>query len=167
VPLLEWRDAEQRLPWGILLLFGGGLALGDSFQSSGLARAVGEALSDSLANQRPLGVIAAITTLITFLTEVTSNTATATVMLQILSAVAPALEAPPAAILLPAALAASCAFMLPVATAPNAIVFGTGKVSIRAMVLHGFLLNWIAVALISLYLYFVGLPLLGISLAPS
>lgn len=161
-PLMDWSTAESGMPWGILLLYGAGFALGDTFQTSGLSQVLGEQLAGSLAPDRPLLLIGSICLLMTFLTEVTSNTASTSVFLPILSAVALQLQLPAPMLLLPATLAASCAFMLPVGTPPNAIVFATGQVPIRSMVRIGFWINLAAVLWITLYLYHVALPILGI-----
>lgn len=138
-PLLLWEDARD-LPWGILLLFGGGLALASSISSSGLA--------DWIANQLTvfgtlplLLLIGVIVLVIIFLTELTSNTATAAAFLPLLGALAVSLGVDPLLITVPAAIAASCAFMMPVATPPNAIVFATGRMSIQSMIRAGFFLN--------------------------
>ena len=103
--------------------------------------------------------------LLTFLTEVTSNTATTEVMLPVLAGAAGAMAIHPLLLMLPATLSASCAFMLPIATPPNAIIFGSGQIEMRQMVRAGILLNLLGVVLISLFFYFVSAPLLGIDLA--
>src|SRR5690606_6395080 len=122
--LLEWGDAVK-LPWGVLLLFGGGLALARVIQSSGLAEWIGERLA-VFGVLPPLLLIGLVVLIILFLTEVTSNTATAAAFLPLLGALAVSLDVNPLLITVPGAIAASCAFMMPVATPPNAIVFGTG-----------------------------------------
>ncbi|GAA6154447.1 SLC13 family permease [Pseudoteredinibacter isoporae] len=145
--LLDWQSANQ-IHWGVLLLFAGGIAIAKAFTSTGLSQAIGEALAGF--NQLPVLLLLVLLSLgVAFLTEVTSNTATATLLMPILAATAIAAEMEPALIMLPAALASSCAFMLPVATAPNAIVFGTGQVRIADMVSNGFSINLIAVLVIS------------------
>lgn len=146
--LLDWNSANQ-IHWGVLLLFAGGIAIAKAFTSTGLSQAIGEALAG--LNQLPVLLLLILLSIgVAFLTEVTSNTATATLLMPILAATAIAAQIEPALIMLPAALASSCAFMLPVATAPNAIVFGTGKVRIADMVSNGFAINLIAVLVISL-----------------
>ncbi|MBB6522940.1 SLC13 family permease [Pseudoteredinibacter isoporae] len=145
--LLDWQSANQ-IHWGVLLLFAGGIAIAKAFTATGLSQAIGEALAGF--NQLPVLLLLVLLGLgVAFLTEVTSNTATATLLMPILAATAIAAEMEPALIMLPAALASSCAFMLPVATAPNAIVFGTGQVRIADMVSNGFAINLIAVLVIS------------------
>ena len=153
-PLLLWEDAKD-LPWGILLLFGGGLALASTISGSGLA--------DWIANQLnvfgtlPLILlIGAIVLVIIFLTELTSNTATAAAFLPLLGALAMSLGVDPLLITVPAAIAASCAFMMPVATPPNAIVFAAGHMRIQSMIRAGLVLNLIGVVLITL----LALPLM-------
>ncbi|MFH1809273.1 MAG: SLC13 family permease [Pseudomonadota bacterium] len=146
--LLTWASAS-RIAWGLLILFGGGIALARGFSLSGLSSTLG-GLFAGLQGVPLILVIAAITTLVIFLTELTSNTATTTVMMPILASLALALQVPAVAIMLPAAIAASCAFMLPVATPPNAVVFSSGQVPLRDMMRAGFFLNLIGVVLITL-----------------
>jgi sodium-dependent dicarboxylate transporter 2/3/5 len=146
-PLLDWKEARA-LPWGVLILFGGGIALGRAVSRTGL--------SDWLGNQLvPLQVlpliafIAIIVLLVIFLTELTSNVATMTTLAPILGSLAAAIGAAPASLLAPAAVAASCAFMLPVATAPNAIIYATDEVPISQMMRKGLILNLIGVVIIT------------------
>jgi len=141
--LLEWRDA-QRLPWGLLLLFGGGIALSKGFGTSGLTSWLGGQLEFLVALPAPL-MIVGICIAVTFLTEITSNTATTALLMPVLAAVAISTESDPLLLMIPATLAASCAFMLPVATAPNAIVVGTGVVAPKDMLRTGILLNLIGI----------------------
>jgi sodium-dependent dicarboxylate transporter 2/3/5 len=153
-PLLDWPTVRRRTPWGILLLFGGGFALAAGMQESGLAAWIGGRLGGLRGLPLPL-VVLAVCLLTTFLTEVTSNTATSTLLLPILAAAAPALAVPPLLLMVPAALSASCAFMLPVATPPNAIVFGSGWLTVPRMARVGVVLNLVgavAVALLSWWL---------------
>ena len=145
--LLDWKTAA-RIPWDILLLFAGGIAVARGFDESGLSRAIGGALSQ-LASWPAVAMIALLCVSVTFLTEVTSNTATATLLMPVLAAAGAAAGVDPALFMAPAALSASCAFMLPVATAPNAIVFGTGRLPIERMAREGFALNWIGAAVIT------------------
>ena len=137
--LMDWETA-QALPWGLLILFGGGLAIASAFGASGLSQALGEALS-ALASWPALAMTLAICLAVTFLTEITSNTATTTLLMPILAAAGVAAGMEPALLMAPAAISASCAFMLPVATAPNAIVFGAGKFNTATMARTGFALN--------------------------
>lgn len=149
--LLRWEDAS-RLPWGVLLLFGGGLALAAVIGSTGLAAWIAKGIG-SVGTLPLIAMIALVVVVITFLTEVTSNTATAAAFLPLLGAVAVAQGFPPELIAIPAAIAASCAFMLPVATPPNAIVFGTGRMKIRSMMSAGFALNIAGIVLVTLLTY--------------
>ena len=155
--LLDWQ-AAVRIPWGIILLFGGGLALAEGFKSSGLAEWLAQQLG--LLSSLPLfALLLAIVLGVNFLTEVTSNVATASMILPILAAIAEGLGLPPVLLMTGAALAASCAFMLPVATPPNAVVFGSGYLSIPDMVRAGFWLNLTSSLIVTLAVYFL-LPLI-------
>lgn len=145
---MAWKDAEA-IPWGLLLLFGGGIAIAQAFKTSGLALAVGEQLA-TMASAPTYLVIGVICLSVTFLTEVVSNTATTTLLMPLLFAAASAAGVLPESLLIPAALSASCAFMLPVATAPNAIVFGTGKIGSTTMLREGLVLNFLGVIIISI-----------------
>ncbi|RMD63721.1 MAG: DASS family sodium-coupled anion symporter [Planctomycetota bacterium] len=145
---LDWETA-RRLPWGVLLLFGGGLSLAWAVGASGLDEWIASAVAQ--AKGLPLLAIIVLTTLVViFLTELTSNTATASTFTPLLGAAALGLGAAPAALLIPATLAASCAFMMPVATPPNAIVFGSGRLRISQMIKAGLWLNLLATALLIL-----------------
>lgn len=162
IPLLDWNTAKK-LPWDILLLFGGGFAIAAAFRDTGLSRYVGQSLS-ILESVPPLFMVAGTSFLMTFLTELTSNTATTEVMLPIIAgASTEALRLNPLLLMLPATISASYAFMLPVATPPNAIVFGTGQIEMRDMVRSGLILNLIGVIVIALTVYLLVLPMLGIT----
>ncbi len=143
--LLAWNDAE-RIPWGILLLFGGGLSLADAVQRSELAVWLGGQMSGLGSMPLPV-LILLVTLMVIFLTEITSNTATAAALLPVMGALSVSLGYEPITLVIPAALAASCAFMLPVATPPNAIVYATGNIRQSDMARAGFWLN-IAMAVI-------------------
>jgi sodium-dependent dicarboxylate transporter 2/3/5 len=149
--LLDWQSAET-LPWGVLLLFGGGLAMAGVISSSGLADWIAQALAGS-EGLPAIAMIALVTIVIIFLTEVTSNTATAAAFLPLLGALAVAQGVPAPFFAVPAALAASCAFMMPVATPPNAIVFSSGHVRIGDMIRTGFALNLIGVIVVTGFSY--------------
>ena len=137
---LDWKTVEKKMPWGILFLFGGGFALAEGFGKTGLDRWVGTQLEGVFS--LPIWAIILIVCLtVTFLTELTSNTATSTMILPILGAVAVKGGIEPAYLMFPAALSTSCAFMLPVATPPNAIVFGSGWITISKMSRIGFAIN--------------------------
>jgi len=149
--LLDWEDTK-RLPWGVLILFGGGLSLADAITRTGLAEWIGAGLGGLGA--LPIIAIAACTLLlIVFLTEITSNTATAAAFVPILASVAVTMGRDPLLLVIPAAIGVSCAFMLPVATPPNAIVFGSGMVSIPQMAKTGLILNFVMTIVITLVLY--------------
>ncbi|MBD3166885.1 DASS family sodium-coupled anion symporter [bacterium] len=153
-PLMNWETARG-LPWRIVLLFGGGFALAGAIQASGLAPWIGERMEGLSGLPAPL-MTASTSTLMTFLTELTSNTATTQMALPILGALAVAIKANPYFLMVPATLSASCAFMMPVATPPNAIVFGTGRLRIIDMARTGILLNLIGIALITLWVHLAG-----------
>lgn len=150
--LIDWQTAE-RVPWGILILFAAGIAIAQAFVESGLSRAIADQLA-VLASLHPLVMIATIALIVTFLTETTSNTATTILLMPILASAALGAGIDPALLMVPAAMSASCAFMLPVATAPNAIVFGSGHVTVANMVREGLTLNLIGVVVITLVCYF-------------
>jgi len=160
--LLEWREVES-LPWGMLFLFGGGFAIAGEFQASGLSDAVGTAMASWVEWPTPF-LIAAIAAGVSLLTEVTSNTATTNILMPILSAAAIEGGLNPLILLLPAVLSASFAFMLPVGTAPNAIVFATGLVPIRTMMRVGVLLNILGTLVVLAVMFGVVGPLFGIPL---
>ncbi len=145
--LLDWATAV-RIPWEVVLLFGGGVALADMFKVSGLSTAIAQGLTGLEGLPLPV-LIGTIALAVTFLTEVTSNTATATILMPVLAAFAVGTGIAPELVMIPAVLSASCAFMLPVATAPNAIVYGSGKVPIRAMASAGLRVNLVAAAVIA------------------
>jgi sodium-dependent dicarboxylate transporter 2/3/5 len=145
--LLDW-DTAVKIPWGLLLLFGGGLALAAGFKMTGLSEWVGLRLG-GLAGMPTWMMIGLVALSVTFLTEVTSNTATTTILMPVLGSVCDARGISATHLMLPAAISASCAFMLPVATAPNAIVFGTGRVRMGDMVRLGVVVNLIGVFVIT------------------
>jgi sodium-dependent dicarboxylate transporter 2/3/5 len=156
-PLLAWKDAVK-LPWGILLLFGGGIAIAVAFQQSGLAFWVATQLQ-GLEGVHLLLVVFVLITAVNFLTEITSNLATASVLLPLLAPLALAMDVHPYVLMVACTVAASCAFMLPVATPPNAIVFGSGKLKIADMVKTGIWMNLISIVILTLAVYFL-LPVL-------
>ena len=146
--LLTWDEAEK-LPWGVLLLFGGGISLGNAVKSTGLSEWLGGMLA-GLQGAPTIVIILVVVALVVYLTEVTSNVATMTTLAPVLGAFAIGVGAPPEAFLGPAAVAASCAFMLPVATAPNAIVYGSKHIYMKDMIQAGFWINLGAVVIITL-----------------
>ena len=155
--LLDWSTAKG-IPWGVLLLFGGGLSLAAMVSSSGLAAWLGTVLS-VLTSFHVFTLMLSIVAMVVFLTELTSNTATTATLLPVFGGIATAAYLEPMLLIAPMALAASCAFMLPVATAPNAIVFGSGKVSIPQMAGAGFCLNLVVITLITPLAYLL-IPLI-------
>ncbi len=151
--LLQW-EATSKLPWGLLLLFGGGLSLGAQVSQTGLGLWIGEGLT-ILENVPSIVLILAVATMIIFLTEMTSNVATTATFLPVFSAVAIAIGIVPVALTIPVCLAASCAFMLPVATPPNAIVYGSGKFTISTMMRAGLALNIVGIFVVTIFAYFL------------
>ncbi|HLT84503.1 MAG TPA: DASS family sodium-coupled anion symporter [Phototrophicaceae bacterium] len=148
VRLLDW-DSAVKLPWGVLLLFGGGLALSSQFGSSGLTEWIGTQ-AEALGGAPVVLVVAVLVALVIFLTELTSNTATAATFLPVVGGLAIGIDMPVMLATIPVAIAATCAFMLPVATPPNAIAYGSGYVTIPQMMKGGLWLNLIGIVLITL-----------------
>lgn len=155
--ILNWEDAAK-VPWGIIILFGGGMALAKAFGETGLAQWLGGQLT-ALDNLPLYLLVLIIVAAVNFLTEVTSNLATTAMLLPILAPMAVGLGVHPYFLLVAATLAASCAFMLPVATPPNAVVFGSGHLTIPDMVKAGVWMNFLSILLISLIIYYL-LPFL-------
>ena len=151
--LLDWESASQ-IPWGTLILFGAGLSIAQAFVSSGLSSIIGSALED-LALLPVLVIVFVICLSVTFLTEVTSNTATTTLLMPILAAAAIGASIDPKLLMIPAAMSASCAFMLPVATPPNIVIFSTGAFPASKLVSEGFAMNLLGIIVISLTCYFI------------
>ncbi|WP_078428692.1 SLC13 family permease [Alkalihalobacterium alkalinitrilicum] len=150
--LLDWETAKK-VPWGILLLFGGGLAIAAGFRESGLASWIGNQLT-VVDGIHFILVLTIVTALVMFLTEITSNTASATMILPIMASLALAIGVHPYALMIPAAIAASCAFMLPVATPPNAVVFASGHLKMVDMARAGFWINIMSIVVIVIAIYF-------------
>jgi sodium-dependent dicarboxylate transporter 2/3/5 len=159
--VLNWEWASK-IPWDVLILLGGGFALAGAFRTTGLSAWFAQCLSglDSLS---PIVMVVIVCGMMTLLTELTSNTATAAVMLPILAATAVKIGVHPFLLMIPATLSASCAFMLPVATPPNAIMFGSGCLDIPTMAKTGFVLNLIGLVLIALLVFTLGPRVLDIS----
>jgi sodium-dependent dicarboxylate transporter 2/3/5 len=156
-PLLNWKDTIN-LPWGIILLFGGGMALAKAFEQSGLAVWLGQLMTEF--DGLPLFLlIALLVTAINFLTEISSNLATTAMLLPVLAPLALEIGVHPFGLMVGAAIAASCAYMLPVATPPNAVVFGSGYLRIPDMVSKGVVMNIFSIILISVSVYFL-LPII-------
>ena len=151
--LLTWREAVK-MPWGVIILFGGGMALASGFQQSGLALWIGNQFE--LLKALPIFLLILILiAAVNFLTEITSNLATTAMLLPILAPMALSIDVHPYILLVSATVAASCAFMLPVATPPNAIVFGSGYLKIPDMIKAGFWMNVISIILLTLVVFFV------------
>jgi len=146
--LMTWENAA-RIPWGVLILFGGGLSLAAAVSNSGLALWLGESLSPLNAMGTAVLVVAAVA-LVIFLTELTSNLATTATLLPVMGAIAIQAGVPPIVLTVPITIAASCAFMLPVATPPNAIIFSTGTITIPQMAKAGFWLNVISIVIVTI-----------------
>jgi len=161
--LLDWETAE-RLPWGVLILLGGGLALAEGVEKSGLAVWLGSQLS-ALGSVSTVSGIFLVTALTAVVTEFASNTATITLMLPVLAASAKAMQIDPLLLMIPATFAASvCNFMLPSSTGPNAIIFSTGHVTIPQMVKAGIGLDFLGAVMLTLLIYLFGIPVFGITL---
>ena len=159
--ILDWKTANK-LPWHIIILFGGGFALAKGFVNSGLSLWIGELIENSVF-ENPFFNILLITSVMIFLTEVTSNTATTQILLPILAGLAISTKTNPLIYMVPATIAASMAFMLPVATPPNAIVFGSGRIKISEMARMGLVLNIIAIILVSIFVYYLGFNIFDIN----
>jgi sodium-dependent dicarboxylate transporter 2/3/5 len=157
-------DVFRQIPWHIVILFGGGFALAKGFQVTGLSTLIGNKFA-GLAGMHPYGLITVICGSLTFLTELTSNTATTQMILPILSSIAVDIKTNPLLLMIPATLSASCAFMMPVATPPNAIVFGSGRIKIIDMARVGFFINIVGVIIIGALFYTLGRAVFSIDLA--
>jgi sodium-dependent dicarboxylate transporter 2/3/5 len=159
--LMDWQTA-LRLPWGLLILFGGGLALAAQLSASGFSAYMGH-LAGAMQGFPALLIVLLVVAAVVFLTELTSNTATTATLVPVFLAVAIGLDLPPLMLILPATFAASCAFMLPVATPPNAVVFGSGYLRVAQMSRAGLWLNVVAIFLITFATWVIILPLAGIN----
>lgn len=158
--IMDWKTAEA-IPWEIILLFGGGFALSSGFKESGLAEWLGHQL-EFLKNVHPIILILCISTMLSFLTELTSNTAIAETFLPIMASLAVSVGADPLLFMLPATVTVSMAFMLPVATPPNAIIFATRRLEVHHMAKTGILLNLISIVVITLLTFYWGRLLFGL-----
>lgn len=159
--LMDWKTAAN-LHWGIVILFGGGFALATGFKESGLSIWIAEQLK-VFGNLPAVFLIASTCTMITFLTELTSNTATTEMILPLLGSLAVAIKVNPLLLMIPATLSASCAFMLPVATPPNAIVFGSGEIKMGDMIKVGIIMNLIGIVLITIFILTLGSSIFNIN----
>ncbi|MBW1850239.1 MAG: DASS family sodium-coupled anion symporter [Deltaproteobacteria bacterium] len=153
----------QKLPWGVVVLFGGGFALAKGFQITGLSSLIGNKII-GLSDMHPIVMIVIICLMLTFLTELTSNTATSQMILPIMASVAAAMKINPLILMIPATISCSCAFMLPAATPPNAIVFGSKRIKIIEMARVGVFINLICAPIITLFFYYLGTLIMNIQL---
>ena len=153
--LLDWEDA-RKVPWGILLLFGGGLAIAKGFGTSGLSDYIAGQLQVLMGDANPLTIVISTVAFITGLTEVASNTATISLSLPIMASLSQVIEVHPLLLIIPTTLAALCAFMLPVSTPPNAIIYGSGRVPIMKMVVAGIWLDILSIFLVTAFVYTLG-----------
>jgi sodium-dependent dicarboxylate transporter 2/3/5 len=152
-PLLRW-EAARKIPWEVLILFGAGITIAAAFIDSGLSDRIAAQLT--ILTAVPTWVmILLVCVVVTFLTEVTSNTATSSLLMPLLASAATVMDMDPMLLMVPAAMSASCAFMLPVATAPNAVIYGSGKVRVEDMAKAGFTLNLLGALVISAVCYFL------------
>ena len=158
--LLSWEDTAK-LPWGIVLLFGGGMALAEGFKTSGLAEFIGTQMT-LLQGVALFLLVLILVAAVNFLTEITSNLATTSMLLPILAPMALSIDVHPFLLMVSATVAASCAFMLPVATPPNAVVFGSGYLRIPDMVRTGIWMNLISILALSVFVYFMLAVIWGI-----
>lgn len=147
--ILTWEIAEKALPWEMILLIGSGFAMAKGFEETKLADWLGIEFANLFANQSPTVLILGVCLMVTFLTEFTTNVATVNTLLPTLAAMSLQLDIDPRMLLIPATVSASCAFMLPIATPPNAIIFGSGKVPISSMIRYGILLNIVGAFLVT------------------
>ncbi len=153
--LASWKDIAKGTDWGVLLLFGGGLALSGILQGSGASLVLGKEVARIFGNTPQLVIIAVVTIFIIILTEFTSNTASAALLVPVFATIATEMGMPKETLVMVIGIGASCAFMLPVATPPNAIVFGTGYIRQKDMMKAGFFLGLVCVAVITLYAHFI------------
>ncbi|TCM69179.1 sodium-dependent dicarboxylate transporter 2/3/5 [Acinetobacter calcoaceticus] len=149
----SWKQISDNTDWGVLFLFGGGLTLSAILKDSGSSLVLGQTLADTFGGTSPIIIIFAVTTFIIFLTEFTSNTASAALLVPVFAVIADQMGMPKEILVVIIGIGASCAFMLPVATPPNAIVFGTGHIRQSEMIKVGMLLNVMCIGLISLFVY--------------
>ncbi len=153
--LASWRQVARRTDWGVLFLFGGGLALSEIMRSSGASAVLGDLVAGALVGASPLAIIVGVTAFIVILTEFTSNTASAALLVPLFAVISERMGMPPGVLVMMIGLGASCGFMLPVATPPNAIVFGTGQVRQADMLRVGVVLDILCIAVVSSWGYWV------------
>lgn len=152
--LVSWKQVSDNTDWGVLMLFGGGIALSDIMKNSGTSAFLGEQIAGALAGAPILLVILVISAFIIFLTEFTSNTASAALLVPLFAPIGVQLGLPPEVLVMVIGIGASCAFMLPVATPPNAIVMGTGYIKQKEMMSVGFVLNIVSIIIVTIWAYF-------------
>ncbi len=160
--LITWDQAEKKIPWGVLLLFGGGFAMADAFKETGLSQWIGQAFATHMQGAPTWVLVFGTCALLTVMTEFTSNVATANTVLPVLGATAVALKIDPRLLLIPATISASCGFMMPVGTPPNAIVIGTGRVPVRSMLKYGLFLDLVGIVFVSLMTLWLLGPIFGV-----
>ena len=160
--LIDWDQAEKKIPWGILLLFGGGFAMADAFKETGLSQWIGQEFAGHMQGAPTWALVFGTCALLTVMTEFTSNVATANTVLPVLGATAVALKIDPRLLLIPATISASCGFMMPVGTPPNAIVIGTGRVPVRSMMKYGLFLDLVGIVFVSLMTLWLLGPIFGV-----
>ena len=149
----KWKQVAENTDWGVLFLFGGGLTLSAILKDSGSSLVLGQTLANAFGDASPLVIIFVVATFIIFLTEFTSNTASAALLVPVFAAIAAQMGMPKEILVIVIGIGASCAFMLPVATPPNAIVFGTGHIQQSEMMKVGFVLNIMCIFIVSLFIY--------------
>jgi sodium-dependent dicarboxylate transporter 2/3/5 len=152
--LVSWKQVSDNTDWGVLMLFGGGIALSTVLKVSGASLVLGQAVANGLSSAPLIVVVLAVAAFIIFLTEFASNTASAALLVPVFAAIAEQMGMPPAVLVMIIGIGASCAFMLPVATPPNAIVFGTGLIKQTEMIRVGVILNIISTFVVGLWAYF-------------
>ena len=160
--LMDWDTVQHRLPWGILILIGGGLAMAGAFDATGLSEWIGTRLFADAEGLPPIVLVIGICFLMTFLTEFTANVATVSTLVPVFLDAAVGLNVDPRLLMIPATVSASCAFMLPIATPPNAIVFSSGRITMGQMMKYGILLNLVGVLLVTLVSFLLLKPIAGI-----
>ncbi|QDK98947.1 DASS family sodium-coupled anion symporter [Acinetobacter tandoii] len=151
--IATWKDITNNTDWGVLMLFGGGLTLSAILKDSGSSLVLGQTLANAFGDASPFLIIVIVAAFIIFLTEFTSNTASAALLVPVFAAIADQMGLPKEILVIVIGIGASCAFMLPVATPPNAIVFGTGYIQQSEMMRVGFVLNILCIALLSIFIY--------------
>ncbi len=160
--LIHWDQVEKKIPWGVLLLFGGGFAMADAFKETKLSEWMGHMFADQMQGAPIWVLVVGTCALLTVMTEFTSNVATANTVLPVLGATAVALKIDPRLLLIPATISASCGFMMPVGTPPNAIVIGTGRVPVRSMMKYGLFLDLVGIVFVSLMTLWLLGPIFGV-----